>query len=1078
MLTKEKIRKMCSNDAVFYRGMTIYQSGMIDEIELEEGLQPDTFDIEGLVDGSYGNQYDVFLTLDPAMEEITDYGCDCLAFSSYPGMCKHCAALALEYLERESSGLYLGRRLLRKMRTDAQILDLIRECTAQRNRSMQTASGEIELEAELMDNGMRYNGTRQWYLTFKVGNTRKYVIKNLTDFIDAVEDESTVAYGKQLSFMHSKNMFTEKAWQYIELIAQAVAIVRERYGEVKKEMWLQDETIEKFLMINLEQSVTYRKYGCKDSVLHIIDENPKIRLKISEDDRGGYLLKIPALDFIEGEKERFVKIGNKVYHCTPDYAAEMGKILLLADNEREKSFEIAKEDMAAFYGAVGSALEEKKRLDKGKLSFEEYRPKPVEISYYLDEENGRVLAKVMGKYGDEEYNLLKSGGEQKVYHDILSERQALEAAKAYFPEESISDPSLYFPADSDDRMYQLLSTGINQLEAIGKVYATERIKGRRIVRAPKSRIGVTLKSGLLELSLDNDEFSRQELAEILESYRKKKKYFRMRNGDFLKLEEGTLSTIAELLDGLMLKKKDLEQDVIGLPKYRACYIDQILQKNDSQIDVRRDTNYKAVIRSMKNVEDSDYLIPDGMEDVLRGYQKNGYRWMRTLAGLGFGGILADDMGLGKTIQAITYLLARKQEGVSENPSLIICPASLIYNWQNEILKFAPKLTIRMITGSAEKRAELIGSEEKTDVWITSYDMAKRDVSLYGGIVFDTEIIDEAQNIKNQGTQAAKAVKKIQAQVRFALTGTPIENRLSELWSIFDYLMPGILGTHEKFKKEYETPIMQEEDKTVSERLRKMVSPFILRRMKQDVLTELPDKVEQNIYVQMEEDQRKLYAAHVERMLEKLRGQSDEEVHSGKLQILAELTRLRQICCDPELVYENYNKLACKIEICEELVNEAVTGGHKVLIFSQFTSLFPILESRLKADGITCYTLTGETPKERRIEMAESFNQDDVPVFLISLKAGGTGLNLTGANIVIHFDPWWNLAAQNQATDRVHRIGQTNQVMVYKLIARDTIEEKIIALQERKQELAGEILSGEGMAVSKLTKEDFMEILNP
>jgi SNF2 family DNA or RNA helicase len=479
---------------------------------------------------------------------------------------------------------------------------------------------------------------------------------------------------------------------------------------------------------------------------------------------------------------------------------------------------------------------------------------------------------------------------------------------------------------------------------------------------------------------------------------------------------------------------------------------------------------------MEHIEENEYEVPKNLNGKLRGYQRTGYQWMRTLGEYGFGGILADDMGLGKTIQTIAYLLGRKNAGYKK-PSLIICPASLVYNWQKELERFAPSLRVKMVSGTARFRKEAIQSKEQADVWITSYDMAKRDVSLYAKCQFDTQIIDEAQNIKNYYTQAAKAVKLIPSDIRFALTGTPIENRLSELWSIFDYLMPGILGSYQQFRAEYEIPVVQNESEDTMERLKKMVSAFILRRVKQDVLTELPEKIEQVLYAQMEAEQRKLYVGRASQLVESLQNQSELEISRGKIEILAELTRLRQICCDPRLIYEDFTAKACKVDMCEELIHDAVEGNNKVLIFSQFTSIFPILEEKLKKAGISYYKLTGETPKMQRVQMAESFNQDQVPVFLISLKAGGTGLNLTGANIVIHFDPWWNIAAQNQATDRAHRIGQKNQVTVYKLIAKDTIEEKIIELQEKKKELAEEVLGGEGISVARLNREDLLEILD-
>lgn len=732
--------------------------------------------------------------------------------------------------------------------------------------------------------------------------------------------------------------------------------------------------------------------------------------------------------------------------------------------------------MAAFCRVVVPLLKPPKILDLGELDLEQYQPEPVEIAFYLDEEGDRITAKVMGKYGEKQNNLLFDRPLNGACYDVLTERRALDIVQAYFPETDRNRGVFYFSSREEERIYQLLSTGLGQMHEAGKVYATERIKGRKIVTSPRTKVGVAVKGGLLELSLETEGLSRKEILRILDSYRQKKKYYRLKNGDFLSLEDSSIGTMAELLTGLNLKSGELEQEIFQVPAFRACYIDKVLQEKREQLQVERASDYKAIIRNMKNVEDSDYAVPKGLEGILREYQKVGYRWLHTLADLGFGGILADDMGLGKTIQAIAYLLARKQEG-DKKTALIVCPASLVYNWAKEFDQFAPELSVAIIAGSVEMRQKLIQEEQERDVWITSYDLLKRDISAYRDLKFGVEVLDEAQNIKNHGTQAAKSVKKIGADIRFALTGTPIENRLSELWSIFDFLMPGILGSYEQFRKTYELPIVHEEQKDVAERLKKMVSPFILRRLKADVLKELPEKVEQIVYAQMEPEQKRIYMAHVYRMKEMLESKSEEDVQTQKLKILAELTRLRQICCDPRLLYEDYQPLSCKVAACMELVKEAVQGEHKVLVFSQFPSAFPILQEWLQAEHLEYYVLTGETSKEKRLELVESFNKDQVPVFLISLKAGGTGLNLTGANIVIHFDPWWNVAAQNQATDRAHRIGQKNPVTVYKLIAQGSIEEKITELQEKKRVLADQVLDGEGLSAASLTKEELLEILN-
>ena len=407
---------------------------------------------------------------------------------------------------------------------------------------------------------------------------------------------------------------------------------------------------------------------------------------------------------------------------------------------------------------------------------------------------------------------------------------------------------------------------------------------------------------------------------------------------------------------------------------------------------------------------------------------------------------------------------------------MVSPASLIYNWAEEFARFAPELNISLIVGSQEERQGKIEAYGEADVLVTSYDLLKRDIHLYEDRQFLYQIIDEAQYIKNHTTAAAKAVKVINSQNRYALTGTPIENRLSELWSIFDFLMPGFLYGYDVFKKEMETPIVKNKDEGAMKRLQKMVSPFILRRLKEDVLKDLPEKLEECRYVRFATEQQRLYDGQVVHMREKISGQNEEEFNKNKLLILAELTRLRQICCDPSLCFDNYKGEVAKLEACLQLIQSAMDGGHRMLVFSQFTSMLEILQRELTAAEIPYFTITGSTSKEKRLQMVKEFNEGDTPVFLISLKAGGVGLNLTGADMVIHYDPWWNLAVQNQATDRAHRIGQTKKVTVYKLIVKNTIEEKIQKLQETKKNLADQVISGDTGQLGSLSRDEIMELL--
>ena len=521
-------------------------------------------------------------------------------------------------------------------------------------------------------------------------------------------------------------------------------------------------------------------------------------------------------------------------------------------------------------------------------------------------------------------------------------------------------------------------------------------------------------------------------------------------------------------------------DTIKMPLFRALYLDELLAEKES-VELKKNREYRKLIGKMRSYENGDYEVPQSLEAVLREYQRDGFYWIKTLKENGFGGILADDMGLGKTLQILAFLLSEKEQGKvgDELRTLIVAPASLVYNWKKEVERFTPQLSVCVMAGTAHERKELIKNQtSNADVWITSYDLLKRDIELYQDIVFANEIIDEAQYIKNQTTHAAKSVRLVNSSFRMALTGTPMENRLSELWSIFDYLMPGFLYGYTRFRSEIEMPIVSDKDEDAMTRLRAMIHPFILRRLKKDVLKELPEKQEEIVTVALSGEQEKLYQAHSQRLKMFLEDQNDEDFAQNKLQILAELTKLRQLCCGPELLLENYKGENAKLETCIELITQAIAGGHKILLFSQFTSMLDLIGEKLKKEKIDYYRIDGSVKKEARMEMVEQFQnpQNQVSVFCISLKAGGTGLNLTAADIVIHYDPWWNKAAQNQATDRAHRIGQKHAINVYQLIAEETIEQKICELQQVKEDLAEEVLSGEGISSTQFNKDEIMNLL--
>lgn len=631
----------------------------------------------------------------------------------------------------------------------------------------------------------------------------------------------------------------------------------------------------------------------------------------------------------------------------------------------------------------------------------------------------------------------------------------------------------------DEKIYEFLTNDINLYMKNFEVLATDNFKEKEVKSTSSINLGVKVENNLLDIDFSNLNFNADELQQIMKQYKLKKKYHRLKDGSFIKLEDNdTIKFIESITEDIDIDYSQIKDNNLKLPMYRALYLDKILEKN-TFIHVTKDDEYKDLVEhiDIKEIE-GNIEIPNNLNANLREYQKVGVRWLRMLDYYGLGGILADDMGLGKTIQLLCVVCSYIAQN-GKKPSLVVCPSSLCLNWQNEAEKFTSGIKSIVIHGTSEERMKQIAAIPEYNIVITSYELLKRDIEEYKKYDYQFKYIiaDEAQYIKNNNTQNAKAIKNISAETRYALTGTPIENSLSELWSIFDFIMPGYLFGYRKFKELYETPIVKDNDEITMNKLKKLIEPFVLRRIKGEVLTELPDKMISVLNSQMVEEQKDIYLSYLARAKKNAIEEIKENgIEKSQIKILALLTRLRQICCHPSLFIENYKGESGKLNQCIEIVKDAIQSGHKILLFSGYTAMFEIIEKELKKENIEYLKLTGQTKVSDRINLVDEFNNNpDKKLFLISLKAGGTGLNLIGADVVIHYDPWWNISAENQATDRTYRIGQKRNVQVYKLITKNSIEEKIYELQKRKEVLIDSMLSTNQTFISKLSKEDIMNL---
>ena len=1098
MITLNAIRSVCSAPA-YTRGNQVYKGGRVGDWRSEEDR--DRIWMTAEVEGSYGSQYAVSITYHKKKDCIEDYQCECEAYYTYSGMCKHCVAVALElyYTEKKDSQELSGRggkkpEKIRAQATDEILANIIYASSMkEKARYLQP---DLTGRVELIPSFERLND--RWSVEFKIGSSQKsqkYVVKNISRLIEAMEQNEWVEYGKKLAFYHERSVFTPVSQKLLALIEQYITseknVLSAYYGHSRYSYYSYMESLTKRNMALTEEwMVEFSKAllgeRCEAVIagnrreLEFVEGDPVLKVQVQSKADGGYKLVLPAAETFLGRQGICVREGSRIYVCSREFSEKMGTVGALFRGKKVE-YSIHPKDANAFCASVLFALKQCTKCQADE-ELEKYEPQPCQIAVYLDRQDKEITAKAICTYGETSYNLLEDITISEMHRDFEKEYGLNQALCQLFPAADPRRRLFVLSEEDDDGVYRLVGEGIPKLQQLGDVLVSDSLKRLQLMQKPKVRVGIAIKAGLLDIDLNAEQIPLEEIESILQCYRRKRKFYRLADGSFLQLEDNALSAVAELAEGLELKGKQLAEGHLALPGYRAFYLDQILRENEGDIRVDRESKFKALLREMKNVEDSDFEEPEGLTAELRPYQRFGYRWMMTLAKLGFGGILADDMGLGKTIQTIAYFLGQKERlGEGERPGereylgLVVCPASLVYNWESEIQRFAPSLSAVTVTGTAEVRREKIRQGEG-DILLTSYDLLKRDGEQYKDVRFGTVVIDEAQNIKNYTTQAAKSVKALEGAKRFALTGTPIENSLSELWSIFDFLMPGILSSNKKFRESYEAPIVSNQDERAAARLKKMIRPYILRRVKAEVLKELPDKIEKLIYSRMGDEQKKIYDANLQKLLDSLSRQSQEEFKTGKLQILAELTKLRQLCCDPVMVYENYQGEAAKVETCMDLIRSGVAGENQILVFSQFTTALSIIGKRLDQEGIPYYTLTGATSKEKRAKLVADFNQDKTPVFLISLKAGGTGLNLTAASIVIHFDPWWNMAAQNQATDRAHRIGQRQVVTVYKLLMKDTLEEKIQKLQEQKAQLSDEIISEGSIRDTLATKEELLEIL--
>ena len=905
---------------------------------------------------------------------------------------------------------------------------------------------KIQVRIEPRLKAIKENGIEKYIAEFWIGDNSLALMKSINEFIYCMENKRFLSLNDNFVYNPHKHILNEEAERIISYINKKISSkdfkekrIIGRYFEIKA------EDLKEFLMLLENNKSIFFNYDYVNYKAEVIKEMLPIHfnIKLKEEKISVTTtnkMPIPlnnSLEVFLYDRKIYLPNEEQIKFLKVIYKPLMDKGQVILANNEENLVKILR---------ILSNITEDISLGEGVKRLVTSLIKP---EFYFTKVNDDIYCKVDINYSIGKITLLKDINKLSFIRDnIYEEKIVMEMEKLKF----IRDDNKFKFIGEDEDIYNLLSIRFKELLKEGKVYLTKDFKDIRLIK------GKDLEYSFIE----EDEgyyfkvkgFTIKELNSALHDMKNKKGFYKTKNNNYLDLKDKTVIRILNILDSL-----DISDDNITIDKNNMLYINESLKNQGTAFDKGEET-IKEIDKGLSNRKQRE--VPDDLNAKLRNYQVEGFNWLNEIANLKVGGILADEMGLGKTIQIIAFLLSQKGK-----KSIVITPTSLIYNWRDEFNKFAPSLKVRIIHG--DKKNRVVMMEKDFDVIVTTYGLIKNDYEYYKEKEFDFCIIDEAQNIKNSKAQNTKYVKAIKAGCRIALSGTPMENNLMELWSIFDYIMPGYLLSEEKFKEKYLKEDMYDE-------LKELIKPFILRRLKKDVIDELPNKIEKKFMVEMEENQKAVYQSYIKEVRQKLYSGED-----NKITVFSYLTKLRQLCLDPSLILDDYVGRSAKIEAALNIVNMAIVENRKVLIFSQFTSVLQKLGSELSEKNIGYLYLDGSTKANKRVEMVKEFNEsEDLKIFLISLKAGGTGLNLTSSDLVLHFDPWWNPAIEDQATDRAHRIGQQNIVEVIKLIAKDSVEENIIRLQEDKRELINKVISGEEIGsnvIGKLSRDEIIDLFS-
>ncbi|MCI3920830.1 DEAD/DEAH box helicase [Paenibacillus sp. TRM 82003] len=1000
------------------------------------------------------------------ISDVAEASCTCPLFHPEDQYCKHVAAALIHIRERELAGealasneAELGRRMLALFDEKPEIW--LR--AARRFRGRATARLQWSCKPVPYAGGRTILG-----LELKLGEEKAYAVRDLAEWLASLDQGVPCSISKSFTYDPEIHMLGPEDEA---IVRRLLPYVRDEAPDAKRTLPLVPTFWES--IAPLLAAAPRAEFALPDATyegMPFSEETLPLSFAFEESGDGetaGYRLRGEGIEGVTLlEPYGLAALGGVLYRLPKERLKRLAAIKTVLDGSPERSVPIRPEDADAFMAKVVPGLMKLGSVRIAEAVSERMVRSPLRAKVYLDRIKDRLLVGLAFQYGEVtvaplEAQETESRAGRILVRDGEKERRILELLDR--PDYIRTEGGVMI--EDDDEQYEFLTRTVPELEKLAQVFATSAVKSKLVEGdiAPRLRVEWDERTDWLDMQFEIDGLAKGEIGRLVRSILAKRPYHRLPGGAFVPLESRAFQEIGALLQRMDGAAGAFGEGTFRLPVARGL---AVLETEASGGAIELGKSFRRLAEHLRNPDHRDEPIPPELEPKLREYQKYGYQWFKTLAHYRFGGILADEMGLGKTIQSIAFLVSALPEiRASGCPALVVCPTSLMYNWLRELERFAPMLRVRLADGTEEERRKTLLERAGADVVVASYPLLRRDASIYAGLDFHTVVLDEAQAFKNDATQTARAVKALRARHRFALTGTPIENRLEELWSIFDVVLPGLFPGKKAFGD------------LSRDRIASRIRPFVLRRRKVDVLRELPEKIETVHTVSLLPEQKKLYVAY----LAALRSESVKHLAAGSFQkqrirILAGITRLRQLCCHPALFVEGYDGGSAKFEALMELVDELRSAGRRMLVFSQFTEMLGLISRGLTEAEVPHFYLDGQTTAAERVERCDRFNRGERDVFLLSLKAGGTGLNLTGADTVILYDLWWNPAVEQQAADRAHRIGQKRVVQVVRLIAEGTLEEKMQELQQRKLDLIGDVIRSGDEAIGAWTEEEIRELL--